>query len=79
MILQVIPSPPPIEILALALVMYLAGLVTPWYYAQERMRGFGRWIAKQIPYEPPPGEDAGEALQSAVEAGEESPDQEDES
>jgi len=70
----VLPSPPPVELVALAVVMYLAGLVTPWYYALERMRGFGRWAVNKLPYAPPPGEEAGQALEQAVEAGERSPD-----
>jgi hypothetical protein len=69
-----LPSPPSLEVLALAVLMYLAGLVTPWYYALERMRGFGRWAVNWMPYSPPPGQDQGEALQEAVEAGERSPD-----
>lgn len=71
---MVLPSPPPVELLALAIVCYLAGCATPWYYAQERVRGFGRWLSSRLPYEPPPGEDSGEALQAAVKAGEQSPD-----
>jgi hypothetical protein len=70
----ILPSPPPIELVALAVVMYLAGLVTPWYYALERMRGFGRAVTAALPYRPPPGEEEGEAMKQAVEAGERSPD-----
>jgi hypothetical protein len=33
---------------------YLAGSMTPVYYAQERMRGFGRAMASRLPYQPPP-------------------------
>lgn len=69
----ILPSPPPVELLALAIVMYLGGCVTPFYYALERLRGFGRKIANLLPYEPPPGEEAGQALQDAVEQGENSP------
>lgn len=68
----ILPSPPPIELLALALLSYLAGLLTPWYYAQERMRGLGRWFVNKLPYEPPPGEETDEALRRAVEEGESS-------
>lgn len=74
---QVLPSPPPVEYIAIALLFYLGGLITPWYFAQERMRGFGRWVASKFPYEPPPGEEAGSALEEAVNAGEKSPDSED--
>jgi hypothetical protein len=73
--MAVLPSPPPVEYIALALLFYIGGLVTPWYYAQERMRGFGRWLAAKIPYEPPPGEESGKAMERAVEAGEASPDE----
>lgn len=71
--MSVIPSPPPAEVLALVLVAYLMGCITPWYYAQERMRGAGRWFVAQLPYAPPPGEKADDALQAAVEQGENSP------
>lgn len=70
----IIPSAPPVEAVAAVIVAYIAGCVTPYWYMQERLRGFGRWMASRIPYQPPPGEDAGEALQAAVDAGEESPD-----
>jgi hypothetical protein len=72
-----LPSPPSLEVLSLAVLMYLAGLVTPWYYALERMRGFGRWAVNWLPYAPPPGEESGQALEQAVEAGERTPDADD--
>lgn len=69
-----VPSPPPAEVVALAILFYTAGLVTPWYYAQERLRGFGRWMSMRLPYEPPPDQpNKQEALKQAVEQGEESP------
>lgn len=71
--MSVLPSPPPVETLALVLVAYLLGCTTPWYYAQERMRGAGRWLVAQVPYQPPPGQQASEALEAAVEQGEASP------
>jgi len=70
----ILPGAPAPETIAVALVFYLAGAVTPWYFMQERLRGFGRWVASKIPYSPPPGEDTGAAMQDAVEAGERSPD-----
>jgi len=57
-------------------VFYLGGAITPWYFMQERLRGLGRWLASKIPYEPPPGEEAGQAMKQAVEAGEKSPEEE---
>lgn len=72
--MTILPSPPPVELLALFLLAYLAGCLTPWYFAQERLRGFGRKLAMLLPYEPPPGEEAGQAMQAAVEAGEKTPD-----
>lgn len=65
---------PASETLALVVTAYLAGAVTPWYYAQERIRGFGRWVSNKVPYAPPPGEDPEKALAAAVEEGERSPD-----
>jgi hypothetical protein len=75
---QILPSPPPIELLALVILSYLAGAVTPWYFMQERIRGFGRGVTMKLLflYEPPPGEEAGQAMQDAVEAGETTPDAE---
>jgi len=71
---QVLPSPPPVEFISVAVLFYLGGAITPYWYMQERLRGFGRWMGSKVPYEPPPGEESGEALKQAVEAGEESPD-----
>lgn len=51
--MSLLPSPPPVELLALAVVLYIAGMVTPFYYALERMRGFGRWTVNKLPYAPP--------------------------
>ncbi|MCT9095285.1 hypothetical protein [Haloarchaeobius sp. HME9146] len=49
---------------------FLAGAACPAYYAQERLRGFGRTILSRLPYAPPPGMDAEQAMQQAVEAAE---------
>lgn len=73
--MNILPSPPPVELLALFLLAYLGGCLTPWYFAQERLRGFGRKLAMLVPYEPPPGEESGQATKVAVEAGEKSPDE----
>jgi len=69
---QLLPSPPPVELVALVILAYFAGAVTPWYFMMERIRGFGRGLTKKLLfiYEPPPGEKADEAMQDAVEAGE---------
>jgi len=52
---------------------FLAGSTVPTYYAQERMRGFGRRMANTLPYEPPPGQSEEEALQDAQAAAEGGP------
>jgi hypothetical protein len=44
---------------------FLGGATVPTYYAQERMRGFGRLVAGKLPYRPPPGQSEEEALQEA--------------
>jgi len=60
---------PTVEMIAVAILFYLAGAVTPWYYAQERLRGFGRAVTNKLPYAPPPGENADSAMRRAVAAG----------
>ncbi|EMA57167.1 hypothetical protein [Halorubrum lipolyticum] len=52
--------------LAMVMLAYLAGAMTPVYFAQERMRGFGRALASRLPYEPPPGVEEGEAMEAAT-------------
>lgn len=59
---------PSVQMVALALVFFLAGALVPAYYAQERFRGFGRSMVDRLPYRPPPGMNEEEALQSAVES-----------
>jgi hypothetical protein len=44
---------------------FLAGATVPTYYAQERMRGFGRAVVSRLPYRPPPGQSEEEALREA--------------
>lgn len=53
-----------------AVLAFAAGATAPTYYAQERMRGFGRSIANRIPYTPPPGMSEQQALEAAQEAAE---------
>lgn len=67
--MSVLPAPPPIETLALAVVCFLAGGLCPFWYFVERMQGFGRAVMQPIPYRPPPGEETGAALQRATEVG----------
>ncbi|GAB7012044.1 hypothetical protein [Halolamina salina] len=54
------------------MVMFAIGVVTgslvPAYYAQERLRGFGRAMMGRLPYQPPPGLDREQAMRAAVEA-----------
>jgi|GEM_PF-1589179 hypothetical protein len=54
--------------LAAVVLAFLAGATAPTYYAQERLRGFGRAVASRLPYKPPAGMETGEAMQAATEA-----------
>jgi cyclic lactone autoinducer peptide len=60
---------PSVEHVAIAVVAFQAGAACPVYYYQERFRGFGRAMVDRLPYRPPPGRDEKEALQEAVEQG----------
>ena len=51
----------------------LAGMTLPLRYGLERMAGFARALLARLPHEPPPGREAEEALQAAVEEGQDSP------
>ena len=53
--------------LALVVLAFLAGATAPTYYAQERLRGFGRAVASRLPYKPPAGMETGEAMEAATE------------
>jgi hypothetical protein len=57
----------PIEVVAVVLLAFIAGLSVPTYYGVERMQGFGRWFLRRLPYEPPPGRTAEEQLEQAAE------------
>jgi hypothetical protein len=65
-----LPALPP-QWLAAVVLAFLAGASAPTYYAQERLRGFGRAMADRLPYQPPPGMEADEAMQAAAESAEE--------
>lgn len=52
--------------LALTLVAFIGGVMVPFPYAMERFRGFGRTLLSKLPYTPPAGMDAGEALEQAT-------------
>ncbi|MUV87834.1 hypothetical protein GJ631_15055 [Natronomonas sp. CBA1123] len=54
--------------LALVVLAFLAGATAPTYYAQERLRGFGRAVASRLPYKPPAGMETGEAMEAATQA-----------
>lgn len=46
----------------------LGGSMAPTYYANERLRGFGRALFAKLPYQKPPtAEDEQEAMEEAVE------------
>ena len=45
----------------------VAGSLAPTYFAQERLRGFGRTLFARMPYQPPPGLDREQAMRAAVE------------
>lgn len=52
--------------LSLVVLAFAAGATVPAYYAEERLRGFGRKLASRLPYEPPPGMSEEEAMREAV-------------
>jgi CRISPR/Cas system-associated protein Csm6 len=60
-----LPSIPP-ETIALVVTAFLAGAACPVYYAQERLRGFGRAMMAKLPYQPPPGKQTEEAMVEAT-------------
>jgi hypothetical protein len=59
-----------VQTLAGLLVAFLAGATAPTYYAQERLRGFGRAMFDRLPYRAPPGMDEEQALLAALESAE---------
>jgi len=61
----------PVTELAGLLVAFLAGATAPTYYAQERLRGFGRAVFDRLPYTAPPGMNEEQALAAALESAEE--------
>lgn len=60
-----VPTPTSSDIL-IFLAGFLLGVPAPYWYAQERVRGFVRVILGGLPYEPPPGEKREEAMLEAV-------------
>ncbi|WP_459194722.1 hypothetical protein [Halosimplex sp. J119] len=61
----------PTTLLAAMIVSFFAGSLCPAYYAQERLRGFGRAMFAAIPaYRPPPGMSEKEAMRAALESAE---------
>ena len=63
-IAEAVPSTGTLELIVLA---FLAGATTPTYYAQERLRGFGRAVASRLPYKPPAGMETAEAMEEVTE------------
>lgn len=57
-----------------AILCLLAGMTVPTRYGIERVEGFGRCVASKLPYRPPPGKDAEQAMQEAVEGREQGDD-----
>lgn len=55
----------PLDVLALLLVAYVCGLIVPFRYALERLRGFGRVVFSKLPYRPPAGMTTEEAMSEA--------------
>lgn len=62
-----LPAPSPNEVVYFVTGV-LVGLPAPYWYAQERIRGFSRAMMSKLPYEPPPGKDKQQAMEEAVEA-----------
>jgi len=61
----------PVRTLAGLVLAFLGGSLCPTYYAQERLRGFGRAVFDRLPYRPPPGMEEEQALRAALESAEE--------
>lgn len=59
-------SLPTLQTLDLAFIMFLSRVMAPFPYAMERFRGFGRVMVSKLPYAPPPGQNAEEALAAAT-------------
>lgn len=59
--------------IALVALSVLAGMLVPLRYGMERLSGMARWLIAKLPYQPPPGMDAKEALEAASRRGEDSP------
>ncbi|TKX86217.1 hypothetical protein EXE43_09615 [Halorubrum sp. SS5] len=53
-------------VIAAIVLAFAAGMVVPFYFALERMRGFGRALASKLPYKPPPGVEEGQAMEQAT-------------
>lgn len=60
-----IPTPT-IDQIGFFLFGVLIGLPAPYWYVQERIQGFARFVFKKLPYEPPPGKGPDTALEEAV-------------
>ena len=52
--------------IAVVVLAFLVGAACPVYYAQERLRGFGRAVMSRLPYKPPPGREEGAAMEDAT-------------
>ncbi|WP_225334918.1 hypothetical protein [Halomicrobium urmianum] len=61
-----IPSLPDAQAVAFGLLWFLSGMAVPTRYGMERIEGFGRLVAAQLPYQAPPGTDEETAMQQAV-------------
>ncbi|MFT4921059.1 MAG: hypothetical protein ACI8XM_000252 [Haloarculaceae archaeon] len=61
----------PVRAVSVVVVAFIAGATAPTYYAQERLRGFGRSVASRLPYKPPAGMDEDEAMLAASEENDE--------
>ena len=53
------------EVIAVVVLAFTAGLCVPFRYGIERLRGFGRAVVGQLPYEPP-GDPGGERPETAA-------------
>ncbi|MHB9287369.1 hypothetical protein ACKVMT_10065 [Halobacteriales archaeon Cl-PHB] len=54
----------PTDLIAFALLAFLAGMAVPTEYGMERVAGFGRWFASKFPYKPP---EDGETIEDKAE------------
>ena len=60
---------PDAQTVSMAVLFFMAGMAVPTRFGIERLEGVGRAGASKLPYQPPPGQDEGQAMADAVDEG----------